>query len=84
VRLVYLEGPRELIAARLGARQGHFMPPSLLESQFAALEPPGPDENPITVGIDGPVEDVIESIVDALSAPAQSPHSVRFNLGDTG
>ena len=84
VRLVYLEGPRELIAARLGARHGHFMPPSLLESQFAALEPPGPDENPITVGIDGPVEDVIESIVDALSAPAQSPHSVRFNLGDTG
>jgi carbohydrate kinase (thermoresistant glucokinase family) len=84
VRLVYLEGPRELIAARVGARQGHFMPPSLLDSQFAALEAPGPDENPITVGIDRPVQDVIESIVGALSSPAQAPHSVRSNLGDTG
>jgi carbohydrate kinase (thermoresistant glucokinase family) len=82
VRLVYLEGSRELIAARVGARQSHFMPPSLLDSQFATLEPPGPDENPITVGINRPVESVVESIIRALASSAQSPQSARSNLGD--
>lgn len=40
VVFAHLEGDRELIAARLAARSGHYMPASLLESQFAALEPP--------------------------------------------
>jgi gluconokinase/shikimate kinase len=51
VVFVYLAGSRELIARRLAARHGHFMPPALLDSQFAALEPPGPDEQAITVDI---------------------------------
>lgn len=41
VRWVYLWAPREVIASRLAQRTGHFMPPSLLDSQFAALEAPG-------------------------------------------
>ncbi|HUY28688.1 MAG TPA: gluconokinase [Candidatus Binataceae bacterium] len=40
VKLVWLDGSRELIAARLARRRGHFMPPELLASQFADLEPP--------------------------------------------
>jgi carbohydrate kinase (thermoresistant glucokinase family) len=40
VRLIYLEGPRALIAQQLAERRGHFMPASLLDSQFATLEPP--------------------------------------------
>ena len=40
VMFVYLAGTREQIAARLAARHGHFMPPALLDSQFATLEPP--------------------------------------------
>lgn len=40
VRLVHLDGPAELIAARLSARGGHYMPSTLLGSQIAALEPP--------------------------------------------
>jgi gluconokinase/shikimate kinase len=51
VVFVYLAGSRELIARRLAARQGHFMPPALLDSQFATLEPPDPDEQAITVEI---------------------------------
>jgi gluconokinase len=39
-RLVYLRGTKALIAARLEARRGHYMPPALLDSQFAALEEP--------------------------------------------
>ena len=58
VRLVYLQGDRALIAGRLQARHGHFMPATLLDSQFATLEEPGPDERPITVHI-GPAPEVL-------------------------
>src|SRR5258705_5373164 len=44
-RFVYLAGDRALIAERLADRRGHFMPPTLLESQFAILEEPAPDED---------------------------------------
>jgi gluconokinase len=54
VTFVHLAGSRDLIAARLAARRGHYMPASLLDSQFAALEPPGPDEA-LTVSIDQPL-----------------------------
>jgi gluconokinase len=49
VRLVYLKGDEALIARRMATRHEHFMPRSLLHSQFEALEEPGPDENPIIV-----------------------------------
>ncbi len=68
VRLVYLAGSRALIGERLASRRGHFMPAGLLDSQFAALEPPGTDEEPITVAIDLPVDDTVERIAAALSA----------------
>lgn len=43
VKLIYLKGEYELIEKRLSERQGHFMNPKLLKSQFAALEEPEPD-----------------------------------------
>jgi gluconokinase len=52
VRLVYLKGDIDLIAARLKVRTGHFMPPALLRSQFDALEEPRADEHAIAVPID--------------------------------
>jgi carbohydrate kinase (thermoresistant glucokinase family) len=58
VLLVYLQGSRELIGQRMAARKGHFMPTGLLDSQFATLEEPGPDEHPIIAHI-GPAPDVI-------------------------
>ena len=45
VQFIYLRGSRELIAQRMDNRSGHFMPASLLDSQFAALEEPAPEEN---------------------------------------
>jgi gluconokinase len=44
VRFVHLTGSREVIATRMAARTGHYMPAILLDSQFATLEPPAPDE----------------------------------------
>jgi gluconokinase len=40
IRYIHLGGSREVIAARMRARAGHFMNPSLLDSQIAKLEPP--------------------------------------------
>jgi carbohydrate kinase (thermoresistant glucokinase family) len=56
---MYLRGAQKVIARRMQARKGHFMPPALLDSQFASLEEPGADERPIVVDIDGPPERVI-------------------------
>ena len=66
VVFVHLAGSRALIAARMAARAGHFMPTSLIDSQFAALEPPAPDESAVTVDIDRPLERIVEDIVKQL------------------
>jgi gluconokinase len=66
VVFVFLAGSKETIAARLAARHGHFMPPSLLDSQFADLEEPTPDEPEIRVDV-GPAPNVIaQRIVEEL------------------
>ena len=66
VRIVYLDGTRDLIASRLAARKGHFMPPGLLASQFKTLEPPAANENPVTVSIDAAVEAIVDDILRQL------------------
>lgn len=66
VVLVYLKGSYELIHNRLVARKEHFMPPALLDSQFASLEEPGPDERAIIVGIDRPPAVIAAEILDTL------------------
>ncbi|WP_375410860.1 gluconokinase [uncultured Methylobacterium sp.] len=70
VRIVYLSGEPALIAERLSRRLGHFMPATLLESQFAALEPPGPEERPITVSVAHGPTLVVEAILDQLGYAA--------------
>jgi gluconokinase len=70
VRFVFLNGRQELIASRLAARKGHFMPPGLLASQFKTLEPPGPSEHPITVSIDAPVATIVDDIIRQLKLVA--------------
>jgi len=63
VRFVFLKGERALIAERLAGRRGHFMPPSLLDSQFAALEEPAPDENVWVCDIRQSPEDIVAIVV---------------------
>ena len=48
-RMVFLATDRGVLSRRLAARVGHFFPETLLASQLAALEPPGPDEHVIRV-----------------------------------
>ena len=64
--LVYLRGSKALIGARMQARKDHFMPPALLDSQFATLEEPGPDEHPLIADIGGSQEDVVADVMRQL------------------
>ena len=66
VRLVFLKGDRDLIARRIAARADHFMPSTLLESQFAALQEPQADERPIVVTIVPHPREIVEAIVSEL------------------
>lgn len=68
VIFVYLEGSKTVIAERVANRHGHFMPPALLDSQFATLEPPTPNEHPIVVDIDQPAQRQVSEIIAALPA----------------
>ena len=66
VIFVHVAGSKEEIAARLASRHGHYMPSSLLDSQFDTLEPPGHDERAITVGIEAPAAQEAAEIVKVL------------------
>ena len=63
VRFLHLAGSKAVIAARMAARPGHFMPLGLLDSQFAALEPPGPDEDAVTVDIDQSLDAIVAALL---------------------
>lgn len=64
----FLDGPKEMIAQRMGGRRGHFMPTSLLDSQFATLEPPGPDELAVRLSVAPPIDTVVKNALAALPA----------------
>ena len=66
VRLVYLQGSKSLIADRMQGRRNHFMPPALLDSQFAALEEPARDERALVVNIAMIPKRVVDTIVGGL------------------
>jgi gluconokinase len=68
LRFVFLRGPRSLIAERLANRRGHFMPPNLLESQFAALEEPSPDEQAWVCDISESPQELVANLVTRASA----------------
>ena len=68
LRFVYLRGPRTLLAERIAGRRGHFMPPSLLDSQLATLEEPSPDEHAWVCDIRESPHDLIAALVTRASA----------------
>jgi carbohydrate kinase (thermoresistant glucokinase family) len=66
VRLLFLHGDEALISDHVAHRQNHFMPASLLHSQFETLEEPGPDERPIVVEIGNTVDETVHATMLAL------------------
>ncbi|MBR7744633.1 gluconokinase [Phycicoccus sp. BSK3Z-2] len=63
VQFVHLDGPADLIAARMSARPDHFMPPALLESQVATLEPLEPDEDGVVLDLRRDPETLVDEAV---------------------
>jgi gluconokinase len=67
VWFAHVSGPQELITERVTARQGHYMPPSLVPSQFATLEPLGDDEPGRLVPASGSPEQVVDDLLADLA-----------------
>jgi gluconokinase len=68
VILVYLKGSYDLIHRRMAARHEHYMPIALLDSQFATLEEPTPDEHPIILDVGGKPADIAHEIVGLIES----------------
>lgn len=68
VNFIFLKGRRALIAERIAGRRGHFMPPSLLESQLATLEEPSPDEQAWVCDIGESPDDLVAALVARAAA----------------
>ncbi len=66
VRFVFLTAPPAVLRERMSHREGHFMSPALLDSQLEALQPPGDDEDGVTVTVDVPPERVADRTLQAL------------------
>lgn len=73
VGFVYLKGSKDLIAGRLAARKGHFMPPQLLDSQMAALQEPDADEPSMVIAIEAPPDDMVRTIVSTFETQLSRP-----------
>jgi gluconokinase len=69
IEFLHLTGSPELIGRRQAGRPGHFMPATLLQSQFATLEPLGPDEHGMALDVDESVESIVERFVRYLAKP---------------
>jgi gluconokinase len=63
LQFVFLQGQRALIAERVADRRGHFMSPTLLDSQLAALDEPSPDEHAWVCNINDSPEQIIAALV---------------------
>lgn len=72
ILFVFLDGTKEVIAARIAQRQHEYMPASLLDSQFATLERPQADENVLTVPVTLSIDEIAERVVKAV------PHLKSF------
>ena len=66
IAFIHMAGTKDLIAERMKTRSGHFMPPALMDSQFATLEPLEPDERGLTLNIENAPEALIEDALRAL------------------
>lgn len=74
VRFVFLHGSAELIRERMSQRQGHYMPPELLDSQLRTLQVPTADElDVITVSIAQPLDALVAQAKAGLLSPLSAP-----------
>lgn len=73
VAFIFLDGTQNLLERRIAAREGHFMPPSLLVSQLATLEPPAAEEHAHRFDVGRPLEEIIADASDWLMHTQERP-----------
>lgn len=61
---LHLDGDQETVRQRVANRPGHFMPASLVQSQYDALEPLGDDEHGVVIPLDLPVDDIVDRFLE--------------------
>lgn len=69
LRFLFLKGSKDLMRQRVAARKGHYMPASLVDSQFATLEPPDDEPDVVTIAADADLGSVLPAIIVSLSRP---------------
>jgi gluconokinase len=72
VRFLHLSGTEASIGARMAARTDHYMPPSLLASQIATLEPLESDEDGVVIESTGRPEEIVTSAIKVLGLPEEA------------
>lgn len=78
---LHLHGDRDVLAARVAGRPGHFMPAALIDSQFATLEVLEPDELGATLDVAQPVDTLVDQSLAILTSPSSSTPASRHPLG---
>jgi gluconokinase len=73
IEFLHLHGTPEVIARRQASRPGHFMPASLLHSQFATLEPLAPDERGLVVDVDQSIDAIVQAYVNQHQHDPRTP-----------
>jgi gluconokinase len=76
LQFVHLHGPKELIQGRMAKRAGHFMPLSLLDSQFATLEPLQDDEDGVVLDLSLTPEELVDEAIRRLGLPLESADTI--------
>lgn len=69
VVFLHLSGSPQVIRRRQAARTGHFMPATLLDSQFATLQPLGPEEGGVVIDVDQSIDDIVEQFIHQRCRP---------------
>lgn len=82
VRFCHVDAPADLLERRLDRRTGHYMPPSLLPSQLATLEPLEPDEPGVVVTTEGTAQQVLERALQALGLTARESRARDGQAGN--
>lgn len=72
VQFVFLTTDADVLRARLASRPGHFMPPSLIDSQLDALEPPEHDEHALTFDAQLPPDEIVGAVLRHLQENAEA------------
>lgn len=72
IHFILLDGSRQLIGERMKQRKGHFMPPALLDSQFATLEKPAPDEHAVILDISRKPAELVEEAAKSITPETAS------------